>query len=500
VDPIGRARLANLARAAIVALGVVALGLGILALLCPEVVIGPRSRASDNAKLYLQLVGARTVFFGSVAVLLGAAGTALRAASARGLKWLEELPTEGWVVLLATAALVPRVAWVMYMPAEPTSDCATYEGLGLSLAQGKGYQFPPEFPAPTAFRVPLYPVFLAAIYRIWGHETLAVKLAHVFLGMLTVWLSYRIAREQLPSSGSRSAALLVALCPDYLLTTSLLLSENLATPLFLFSLWCLLLARPQSYSPRWTLLSGFALGLAILAHPLTILTPVAALGWWCWSKAGWRQILRSASAYALGLVLVVLPWVVRNQRVVGYPTLSTEGGGALYWQNRPGSLPAGFRYEWLKEEVRGARGIALDEVDLHRSAFRLGFQSILQHPASFAARAVCKLRQLVHPSCSYAVVLNLRKLSRPLRFPLLHELALNEVCRYYYLALFICGGLGLLESRVRRPVDRLSFLVILGICGVCVLFLGDPRYRYPMIPLVAVFAASWLRARLGVAD
>ena len=59
-------------------------------------------------------------------------------------------------------------------------DAKAYEGIAVSLMQGKG--FVDELGAPVSIQPPLYPVFLAGVYSLTGHSEFAVRLIQCFIG------------------------------------------------------------------------------------------------------------------------------------------------------------------------------------------------------------------------------------------------------------------------------------------------------------------------------
>src|SRR5690348_16137820 len=89
-----------------------------------------------------------------------------------------------WATVLGLA-LVTRVGLVMATrPARLGADPADYDRLARLLAGGHGWGHS-ELAAgggPTAFRAPLYPLFLAAVYKVTNDSVTAARLAQALLG------------------------------------------------------------------------------------------------------------------------------------------------------------------------------------------------------------------------------------------------------------------------------------------------------------------------------
>ncbi|HLI73316.1 MAG TPA: glycosyltransferase family 39 protein, partial [Acidimicrobiales bacterium] len=90
------------------------------------------------------------------------------------------------------AAFVIRVIVVLSQPFHLAagSDAADYQRLAVSLATGHGWGVSHYAPAggPTALRAPLYPLFVAGIYKVIGVHLTAARLGGAVLGAVAVAL------------------------------------------------------------------------------------------------------------------------------------------------------------------------------------------------------------------------------------------------------------------------------------------------------------------------
>jgi hypothetical protein len=226
---------------------------------------------------------------------------------------------------------------------------------------------------PTAYRPPLYPVVLSNLAAADGAQVSLAKVAglHLLLGVGTVWLTWltaprlQIGNCKLQITNWRMplvAGIVVACDPILLNQSALVMTETLAAFLAILSLWCL--ARFDSQRSWFNAgLAGGAMGLAVLCRP-TFLPWVAlvAVGmlvvrgrisdfrfqisdlesWW--RDIGWRVVNCAALIVVAGAV--VSPWVIRNQRVIGKPIVTTTHGGYTLWLGNNHSF-----YEWLRSDA-----------------------------------------------------------------------------------------------------------------------------------------------------
>src|SRR4029077_6190569 len=105
------------------------------------------------------------------------------------------------LLLLAVLALVVRLAVVVGTPHfRPATDASDYDRIAVSLADHG--QFPASvldpFGGPTAFRPPLFPLALAAVYKLVGTSSPTARVAagrvlEAVLGAVVVLLVYLIA-------------------------------------------------------------------------------------------------------------------------------------------------------------------------------------------------------------------------------------------------------------------------------------------------------------------
>ncbi len=133
--------------------------------------------------------------------------------------------------------------------------------------------------------------------------------------------------------------------PHYLLMSSLVLSEAAFEPLMLASLLGLAVlwhARTGAAGPiaGWrmaaiSLGSGVAAGAAVLVRPSwAMFVPMMLAAWVVvsWRAGQGRPAARAAAICAMGVVLVMCPWWVRNARIYGrfVPTALWLEAPALY--------------------------------------------------------------------------------------------------------------------------------------------------------------------------
>ena len=189
-----------------------------------------------------------------------------------------------------------------------------------------------------------------------------------------------------------------------------------------------------------------------------------------------RGLLEAGVALAVAAALLA-PWAARNQAQLGAPVLiSTNFGPNLWMGNNPASTGA---YMSLPEEDFGGE-VRRDAVLKERAV-----KFIADDPTRYLQLSA---RRALHSfkAETIGVIWNEKALADALETPL------KLISSAYWLLAFGIGFAGAVLFLIQRPVWILDPLVVCPalFAAVAVLTVGQDRYHMPMIPFVAIFAAS----------
>jgi 4-amino-4-deoxy-L-arabinose transferase-like glycosyltransferase len=204
----------------------------------------------------------------------------------------------------------------------PYQDAAEYDSLAWSLVTDQGYSLRGM---PTALRPPIYPLFLAGVYAIFGHEFIYVRLAQILLHGINALLVYALGRNMFGRRAGLLAGLLYSLYPAFTIYTGLLLSETLTITLMLLALFGLFKVF-QDGAWTWAVAGGLAWGLGTLTRPTNLYYPILLFGlflmWPAMRRLAWRVLV-----FCLVSWLALAPWVIRNYSIFGrfIPASSMSG-------------------------------------------------------------------------------------------------------------------------------------------------------------------------------
>ncbi len=244
--------------------------------------------------------------------------------------------------LLLTAAFSFRAEVARLLPNDEPFDGQVYAQIARNVLEQHVYSHATEPPyEPSLIRLPGYPLFLAGVYSIFGHnDNTAVRIVQALIDTASCALIALVAffwepDEKLKRRTSIAALVLAALCPFTTIYVATILTE---TPTVFFAVAMCLTAtlafkatRPRNALLLWCA-TGFVAGVAVLFRPdsglfaaaigitLVVTTLMRSSGI-ALSKRKEEILYRFSRAsylgatFSLAFCLVLVPWTIRNYRV-----------------------------------------------------------------------------------------------------------------------------------------------------------------------------------------
>ena len=199
------------------------------------------------------------------------------------------------------------------------------------------------YPADSAYRTPLYPFLIALVYALGGQNSLLVILVQVLLGTLVVFLTYALGVRILPKPTALIGTLLISIDLGSITNVFYILTETLFTFLLMAAILAWVEAIQQDKT-TWLVISSTLMGLSVLCRPIAVYFPILlAAGLLFIKRRTWLRLLRQLVIYIGVFLVVLLPWVVRNEVLIGIPTVTTISNYNLLFYNAA-SLDANLRH------------------------------------------------------------------------------------------------------------------------------------------------------------
>jgi 4-amino-4-deoxy-L-arabinose transferase-like glycosyltransferase len=420
------------------------------------------------------------------------------------------------LVLLALLAvgLVIRVIFLVELERSGFADALSLDSrLYYDLARGMSVDG--KLPAGAINFNPFYPVFLAAVFKLFGDGLLAPRIVQLLVGLFTIVLVYVAGTRLVEKTQSRRisgqataiiAAAIATLSAPLVLYEGMLVATTFEV-FFMTAAFLVALSLDESsrgaqaptlgghaISPLVaSLLLGALCGVGALGRPNLFLLLVAALPIWLWARARtWRAGLIRVAFFLAGAALFLVPPIAYNAAKTGrFVPVTTHGGIGFYLGNRAGSEGIYRPLEDTRANVSGtledARAAA--EVETGRSMTaaevsdyytRRTFDDIRRNPAAWVRLLARKLMLFfngtdIHDMPNAYLYERSCPALKLLFFPFSVVAPLS-----------LCGLVLLFRSGRNRGVVALFLGAALA---SVLLFFVNERYRLPALPILVLPAA-----------
>jgi 4-amino-4-deoxy-L-arabinose transferase-like glycosyltransferase len=377
-------------------------------------------------------------------------------------------------------------------------DMFQYDALAESIRLGQGFTWYGGIP--TAARAPFYPLFLAAVYSVFGHSFAAVRVVQAVVAALLPVVVYSLGRRLFEHRVGIAAALVVALYPMFLLYPLGLATENLFFLLVPATVLCLMKAAETLHRGLF-LLTGILLGLTILTRSVVSGFLALVLPWLWWYTADKREALKNWILILLPVAALTIPWSIRNTLLYKeFVFVESSLGFNFYLGYHPagtGTFDSGIAVDFL-EEIGAFDEPSLETEKLsHNLGLERGLRFIRDDPPRAAWLLLSKLSHLLR--------LDKRVLLYFYSNNFLGELPPSVLLAIF---LFICAPWvvvlplsvpGMVLSGLSR--DRVVvYLMLAYLVGVHVLIMTEPRFHLVMVSFLAIFAVQGARVLYHARD
>ncbi len=345
------------------------------------------------------------------------------------------------------------------------------------------------------YQAPLYPYFLAVVYRIAGHEPAIVRAVQAVMGALSCALLGLAGRRFFDERTGIAAALLLACYPPAIFFDGLIQKSSLDILLIAAILSLVAVFQDER---RWSWLA--ALGVATAALVLNrenarVIAPVVI----AWLLLGFREVsLRRRAAwsavFAAASLAVLLPVGLRNYHVGGEFLISTSqfgpnfyignhaGASGSYEPLVPGRGDPVYEREDATRLASEAAGHALSPGEVSDYWVRRAFAFIREQPGRWLALFGKKV----------ALTFNAREIADTESIEAYADYSwlLRGLLWLDFGVVLALAALGCWTCRHewRRQLILYGFFVTLAL-SVAVFYVVA-RYRHPLVPIVLMFAAA----------
>ena len=367
-------------------------------------------------------------------------------------------------LVLIMVALLPRVLLVIFSSASLTGDEITYNSLASSIIHGKGFSI---LNKPFIDVPPVYPYFLALIYRLLGYSFINIRLIQAFIGSIICVLVYLICKRLFNRRAVIIAFLLTVFNPALIKSCERIRSECL----FIFLVMLSVLILMEVYKkPRtmFLILLGVNIGLATLTRGIFILFPLFFIASLMFIKTK-KGLVKYSLITILFFSLTLAPWVIRNWFLLhAFVPVTTQTGLAFYssFNPRDGKF-YGFN---AKDQIT-------EEADKLNSEVA---------KSSFLTSQTLKSIKKNLPKLPRIELLKFLYFWAPFDWEIIGEGKYNFI--YGFIFPFLMAGF-IFTIRNFRDYFCL-YLPIIYFQTMALIFYGSPRFRLPIEPYLIIIASA----------
>jgi hypothetical protein len=389
-------------------------------------------------------------------------------------------PNPGPWLALFSASFAVRVASALFVMRGETwaSAFPAWRAVAIELARGAGFvTHGAAGMMPTAAVPPLAPWLVSSAFRASLPQPLALAIVVALLGALAPLVISALGMAVFGGGVGRWAGWICALDPFLVWgppPVEAVAAVVLAITLLATAAWI------KTPRPGRAFGVGVLWGAGALAHPALLLLACVVTAW-AWVPLGLtvtpRDRIRQMLLVFLGLTAVLLPWTLRNARVVhGFVPVNTGNGVAL--------LAGSSHRAWSDRALRGAPEpvaeliaehpeLATGEVAADRYAFDLAAAHLRDHASEAAPVIVTRVLGFATGPLA------------PLELPLTLPLAVGA----WLMLPFALWGAFRATTGPRRLFQSLAVLVVLYFFARALIYGAGASARVPVEPVIALLAA-----------
>ncbi|MBF0216699.1 MAG: glycosyltransferase family 39 protein [Candidatus Omnitrophica bacterium] len=402
------------------------------------------------------------------------------------------------IISMMLGAFLMGTVFIFAVKPYPGADFAVYQRLGHNIAAGRGYSQEISAPfIPDGMREPLYPMFLAVVYRLFGFNDVAVYLIQALLYSLSAFILYRASLEIADERTSILAGFIFALCPFTAYYCGMIYAEILATFL-LVTVTYLLTRYVRTGGVLALVIAGLLTGCLILTKRMYVFYPFAVAGaLFLRRRPNIRRKALEIIVIIFTMAAVMAPWAMRNYATFGrfIPLVNGYGPGVFFYistvQFKGNLTGVGYENNPLVleqfEQMFQEGGFSPAEKESFpfvpgssAICFKYAIKNIQDDPADYVAGLIKKIPRLFVHVYSPG-----------------HEQGPVYITSAIALAIYAIGLYGIWVARASWRKMAFFLLPIVYLSLTALLTVMTSRYTVPARPHLMFFAAAALMSALN---
>jgi len=343
------------------------------------------------------------------------------------------------------------------------------------IASGQGF-------GPSLIRGPVYPYFLSVVF-FFSSRILVVRICESFFSAFACVLVGLLGKRLFSQRVGLLAAFVCSVYPYFIYLPSAQVSDNIVIiPMLLSVLF--LVGKGTSLSLKDSVLSGFFLGLSLLARPSIGAAVPGILVWPAFLRKTSEPtfLFRKVLLVVAVSLLTVAPWTIHNYVVTKQVVFIATSGGKQFWYgNSPYATGSTTENPAFPPELTEKLARLPNEASRERLLYREGLGFMSQHPNAAIRLYFKELANLfqLYPSVHTTGAVP----QKPV---------LRIVVSLGSIVLFALAFLGAVLVLIKRHSATVLPLFVASYCLGSAFFLAIMRYRLPMDPYLILLGSAAL--------
>lgn len=397
-------------------------------------------------------------------------------------------------------ALLARFSYVFLFPQLPLAgDAVEYDRTGWYIAEGEGFPVESSDFLAEPLRAPGYPLTLAFIYKIFGHNLQAVRSLQAIVSSFACIFIYFLAMRLFNNHtiGIISSTVCALYFP-FISYSGIVSREAILAVLLLINILLVLKAFKAGAFSNYVL-AGASIGISALFDERMTYFPVFVFFILLLLQVNSKKKVFIKPLFLFfSAAIVIMPWTIRNYAVYKEFIPVTRAQTACFWLSTHPSETLEWRLE--KEPLKSlAAGLSNEEIFTKLSSEAV--KNLKEHPFIYAKLSVKRFFRLwigSHSNSFYGLEESFANVSREGKWGVF---GVKTAMLLLNLIIITSGCVGIFIAA--RTYDKRAILIILlpvlYLTIVHTLSFSTPRYAVPMMPLLIVFSGITLYGMSNIA-
>ncbi|MEK7746869.1 MAG: glycosyltransferase family 39 protein, partial [Elusimicrobiota bacterium] len=391
------------------------------------------------------------------------------------------------IIFITILAFIVRLYSLFLLGRHNTPEVWEYDTIALNMIQQKGYIFNYLNTTYHSYIYPVYPFLTALSHLITGRNYFVLEIFQIILSAVTCYFIYLIAKLIFNQKVGLLSSFLVALHPGLIVYSTKLHELTLVIFLLTVIFWLII---SLDYSKVYNnIFTGILIGIGVLTRPTFVFfLPVYFSYIWLNSKR-FKYALKAILAVTSFLILIILPWTIRNYQIHKRWIFITTNSAEHFWRGNnsaaSGSALTEDGYSIIEKaptEIK-EKIYKMTEIEQYDFFYKEAYKFIGSNPGFFIKMVLRKFFYF----CWFSPQVGLL-------YPGLWKI----VYMAYYGILFFTFIFGLYTSlfKKRLGINRaavVSIVLFLFLTSLLhALFYVEIRHRWAIEPLMLIFSAFGL--------